>query len=243
MSNKMSNSGIDYADKAANTMYGCKHGCPYCYMESKVMPRLKGRVVDKDFQWTVPEYHYQDISKMRRRFRAQSKNPNLPIGEMMVAVNFTGDMFGEWVPNHYIEKVLDNIPTYNCYLFLTKNPKRYADFLGMFGWNYWLGTTIVSKDDYERFRTFLLSTRKENFLPHRWVSFEPLLGSIGNGLKYIRQLEWVVVGACTGPLGFQPEKAWVQEIMDECFKWKVPLFIKDNVKAPEFQHFKMFPKV
>lgn len=250
---KMGKSGIDYADMAGNSMYGCKHGCPYCYMEDKVMPRLIGRVVEQNFKWTTPEYQPWKIDMLKSQYpKAVSKNPNLPKGEIMVAVNFTGDMFGEWVPKEYIEAVLKAIPEYNQYLFLTKNPARYGQFADLLRKkNVWLGTTV--EDQAHMNRLDELRNVKWTYFGHSydidigtkfWVSVEPLLGPIDKRLTR-SCVNWVVMGACTGKMASQPEYPWMEKIRDDCLYHDIPLFIKDNVKAEwtKQPRYKEFPRL
>jgi protein gp37 len=249
---KMGNSGIDYLDKAGNSMYGCKHGCPYCFGEQMVGPRLRGKVVSKNFKWDQPEYCPERIDMLKSQYpSAVSKNPNLPKGEVMVGVNFIADMFGEWVPKEYIESVLKAIPEYNQYLFLTKNPARYGQFADLLRKkNIWLGTTV--EDETHLDRLIQLRNVKWTYFGHSydidigtkfWVSVEPLLGplncNITNG-----DIDWVVMGACTGKMASQPEYAWMEKIRNDCLYKDIPLFIKDNVKAEwtKQPRFKEFPK-
>lgn len=52
------------------------------------------------------------------------------------------DLFGSWVPREWILKVLENVSRNKSasFLFLTKNPKRYAEF--EFGGNVVSGVTV-----------------------------------------------------------------------------------------------------
>lgn len=46
-------------------------------------------------------------------------------------------------------------------------------------------------------------------------------------------INWVIVGALTGPGVKLPPSGWVQDIIDQCRLAGVPVFLKDNLKWPE----------
>lgn len=46
-------------------------------------------------------------------------------------------------------------------------------------------------------------------------------------------LDWVIVGAETGPGARPYKREWVQDIIDQCYDAGVPLFLKDNLKWEE----------
>ena len=62
-----------------------------------------------------------------------------------------GDLWGEWVPNEWIEEVLKVVKKcpQHTFQFLTKNPQRYLDFEPLPD-NSWAGTTVTSNKDHGR---------------------------------------------------------------------------------------------
>ena len=46
-------------------------------------------------------------------------------------------------------------------------------------------------------------------------------------------MNWVVVGAQTGPGAIKPKKEWVQNLIDIAREYNVPIFLKDNLNWPE----------
>ncbi|EGD47100.1 Gp37Gp68 family protein [Ruminiclostridium papyrosolvens DSM 2782] len=179
-----------------------------------------------------------------------------------------GDLFGDWVPDSWIDEVFQ--ASFNAdhhrYLFLTKNPSRYKRSVQHYeseynpyeteNWdNIWFGTTINSQKDERRVVELL------NFDEgHKFLSIEPLLGEIDltdiPGLSYPgctthdslegklyhldddgkwtpdNKIEWVIVGAETGPGAKPPEPEWVQSIIDQCRDAGIPLFLKNNLNWP-----------
>ena len=67
---------------------------------------------------------------------------------------------------------------------------------------------------------------------HKFISFEPLLGSVGmnDHMKLSDAgVDWVIIGAQTKPYK-PPRLEWVREIVEAADKAGVPVFLKDNLK-------------
>lgn len=60
-----------------------------------------------------------------------------------------GDLFGEFIPDKWINKVLEVVKKcpQHTFLFLTKNPNRYYSF--KFPDNTWIGASVVNRPDEE----------------------------------------------------------------------------------------------
>jgi len=58
----------------------------------------------------------------------------------------------------------------------------------------------------------------------RFVSFEPLLGSVGK--IDLNGIDWAIVGGESGPHSRPMEEEWVVEIRDQCRSDKVAFFFK-----------------
>lgn len=148
------------------------------------------------------------------------------------------DLFGDWVPDYWIEEVFKacEAAPQHTYLFLTKNPKRYgqSNLYQLFQKkNIWLGTTITGANDSVMAKWLLATTLQE---ANTFISIEPLLGHIGVNIAEIyphNQIKWIIVGAQTGPGAKPPKPEWVQNIIDEARYYKIPVFLKNNLKWPE----------
>ena len=139
-----------------------------------------------------------------------------------------GDLFGEWVPDHWIQQVFEacNKAPQHTYIFLTKNPAGMLPY--EFPENAWAGVSATGEQDFHsRVDTLMFVDA-----PVRFVSLEPLLH---DALEYgdFAELDWVIVGAQTGPGAVKPKPEWVQSIIDQCRAADVPLFLKDNLGWPE----------
>lgn len=147
-----------------------------------------------------------------------------------------GDMFGNWVPDEWITEVFracDAAPRHRC-MFLTKNPKRYAELRAKGiqpPANSWIGTSVTT-DAEAKEQTFALS-ECWNVNANWFVSVEPLLEPMSSeALEDLGAMHWVIIGAETGNSKNKviPERKWVDEIVDACAKVGTPLFMKDSLR-------------
>ena len=112
-----------------------------------------------------------------------------------------GELFGKWVPQKWIDDVMEAVitsPQWN-YLFLTKNPERY---IGM-KWpdNAWVGTTV---DVQSRVKSAEDAFKQFN-APVKFVSCEPMLEDIV--FSDIGIFDWVIIGGRSKSSGMPAEKA------------------------------------
>lgn len=163
------------------------------------------------FTPTFHRYHLSDyISK---------KSRNIFVCSM-------ADLFGDWVPDEWIEAVFDackKAPQHN-YLFLTKNPKRYKELeeKGILRCmsNMWFGFTNTKTGEYGN--VFLLPENVKTF-----VSIEPLLEPLS---PYITT-DWIIIGAETGRRKDKaiPKREWIEQIVEDCRKYEIPIFMKSSL--------------
>lgn len=211
----MSKTKIDWANYTWNPVTGCYHDCPYCYAR-----KIARRFGNKADLRSITEYkeithkgykifiQYENIhdnknkitpypfgfkptfNKNRLTYPSEIKKPsNIFVGSM-------ADMFGEWIPDDWIEEIFDACDKYpqHNYLFLTKNPVRYSELMQKDMLpkkdNMWYGTTITKQNDkyfkMEGYNTF--------------ISFEPLMERIHNSLDINNEgmADWIIIGAETG---------------------------------------------
>ena len=104
----------------------CKHNCRYCWAKALIDER---RMVK--YQGEPRLIH----SELRRRFKPD---------DFVFACDML-DLFGSWVPRDLIKQVIAQIAgSPATFLFLTKNPKRYLEFLDIMPENAILGCTVES---------------------------------------------------------------------------------------------------
>jgi protein gp37 len=138
------------------------------------------------------------------------------------------DLFGEWVEQAWIDQVLDAVrqaPQWN-FIFLTKNPSRLVHI----DWpaNSWVGTTVDRQSRVEP----AIEAFQRFEAPVKFVSCEPLLEFVK--FPTLKCFDWLIIGAQSASGAepeFQPESAWVKELILEAFVAHIPLYCKPNLRA------------
>lgn len=147
-----------------NPIRGCLHGCIYCYVKSMPSYNSKPRLVEKELKCNLGEGN-------------------------TIFIGSSSDMFGWWVPDKWIEKVLTHTQEFdNTYFFQSKNPSRFAEFAKLFPPETLLGTTIetnrgmklsVAPDIHERIGGLQPLSLGTHHLTDRqfntFVSIEPIM--------------------------------------------------------------------
>lgn len=221
----MAESAIEWTDATWNPVAGCtviSPGCTNCYA-MRMAARLESMGVEK----------YKGLTRKSGRRTVWRGEVFLdhdalrtPLGwskPRMVFVNSMSDLFHEKVPASFIGHVWDVMRRANQHTFqiLTKRPERMAEIVHSLPRlpNVWLGTSVESEDYLWR-----LDGLRETAAAIRFVSFEPLLGSVAR--CNLRQIEWAIVGGESGP-GARPMRIeWVQEIRDACRRSSTAFFFK-----------------
>jgi len=119
-----------------------------------------------------------------------------------IFVSDMGDMWGDWVPREWIERVLRALRTKrdSWFFFLTKNPKRYHEFQDRFTSNMVLGATIETNRQYKVTRAPPPRERFEAMRDldwsHKVVVIEPILDFDLEFIDWIREIrpEMVHIG-------------------------------------------------
>lgn len=148
------------------------------------------------------------------------------------------DLFGEWVPDEWIEEVFTacrNTPQHN-YLFLTKNPDRYIDLQDkgklVQSDNMWYGASATNERQLKKaIRAFGdLKRSTKTFL-----SVEPLVEDIAateywNDCFLSVMVDWIIIGAETGRRKDKvvPKKDWIRSIAFDC-EDEIPVFMKSSL--------------
>jgi DNA repair photolyase len=168
-----------------NPITGCLHGCIYCWAR-RYASRLAEMGVEpyrtKGFQPSFVE------ERLRRTF---GKDEFIFVSDM-------GDMWGEWVPEDWIRAVLKCVRRFRAtFFFLTKNPRRYHEFLDEIPRNSLLGATIESNLDHgvtkaPSVRDRYLAMKNLNY-PYKSVVIEPILEFDEGFLDWIREIKPITV--------------------------------------------------
>lgn len=215
-----SNSSIEWTEATWNPSTGCTEvspGCKNCYA-GKLSKRLKAmgqKKYARGFEYTE---HESDIG-LPLKWRKPRK----------IFVNSMSDMFHEKSAFEFTMRCFLTMlrAPQHTYQVLTKRPRRMAEFSELFFRYFgrdipphiWMGTSVESGgythriDDLRRVRCRT-----------RFISFEPLLGSVG--CVDLSDIDWAIIGGESGP-NYRPVHAeWVRSLIVEC-KWqRVPAFFK-----------------
>lgn len=215
------NDNIGWAQYSWNPVFGCEHDCQYCYSRE-----IASRYFKKDFK---PRFH-EDRLGMPANTRPSAKDAN-----NRVFVCSMADLFGDWVPREWIDRVMEVCETNKqwAYLFLTKNPKRLPTI--DFPDNAWVGSTI----DVQAREAGVAEAFAQMKTDKLFVSCEPLLEEITLSDKLLKALKLVIVGARSkGAVKEQPEPEWVESLLNQARKAGVAVWLKDNLAwRPRSQEF------
>jgi protein gp37 len=160
------------------------------------------------------------------------------LGKLYIFVGSSTDMWADEVPSEWIRKVLYQCNMYpeNTYLFQTKNPKRFDEFVKFLPDKTILGITLESNRNYNlSSMTPKPSQRFIDFVqPYdKMVSIEPILDfdlKTFVCLINLIQPEFVSIGADSkGHKLPEPSKEKVEALITELKKF-TEVKIKDNLK-------------
>jgi protein gp37 len=187
----LNKTGIEWCDRSWNPVSGCLYGCSFCYARKIAENPFYIRAFPNGFK---PTFHPERLTDPIKTKKPQT-----------IFVVSMGDLFGNWVKADWIVQTLKACyqAPQHTYIFLTKNPERYVDFIPeQYMENWWYGVSITGKEDLPRLE-ILKQLGDARF--NRFVSFEPLLTDTGNiDLKGIKQ---IIIGAQTNPLLLPPAMA------------------------------------
>ena len=221
-----------------------KRGKEYAYADIHLLTQLGKHPFPQGFMLTMYPNRLDEPLSRRKPSR--------------IFVCDMGDLFGEWVPADWVEDVLLTIwaRPQHTFLLLTKNPSRYAEF--DLPPNAWAGTSVENQAAAEKRIPELLKAKVsvrwlsvEPLLgPVDLTDYLPCQHCGGSGLEpeggpywhpeyTCRECDgppydavnWVVVGAQTGPGAVIPRLEWLTSIVGQCEDAGVPLFVKGKIAS------------
>ena len=257
---------IDWCDSTWSPVTGCLHGCEYCYayniayrFGSVCTESNSENGYDCDLYEGTGENHVLDKPALREWKNGKVTKSPYPFcfdptfhrykldepqhwkKPRTIFVCSMADLFGDWVPDEWIEQVFkacEAAPQHR-YLFLTKNPARFKQLRnnGIKLPNYcWIGTSVTR--DAEQADQY---TGRTGYLSENWdttaqwfVSVEPILERMSrSSIENLTAMKWVIVGAETGNRKGKvvPRKEWIDEIAAECKRCRTPIFMKDSLRG------------
>ena len=231
-----------------NPITGCLNGCVYCYARKLANGRLRkiylaNKILgydggeEKRVLETDPFYPRFWPSKECEPIR-RNIYKGKPHKERGIFTCNMSDLFGIGIPEEWTRHILATIqccPIDRFYL-LTKQPQNLIKF-SPFPDNCWVGVTATDSPSFHKNIVPFLNMNnyiREVEAPIRFISFEPLLGSIKydewDAILSKDMVDWVIIGAQSRPT-IMPKIEWVQEIVEAADKAGIPVFLKDSLGA------------
>lgn len=220
------NDHISWAAWSWNPVTGCLHGCDYCYARDIATPASAA----------FPAGFEPAFRPERLDAPANTKLPTDLTDERQrrVFVGSMADLFGEWVPQEWIDDVFtaaNKSPDWD-YMFLTKFPQRYKRV--SFPPGAWAGTTVDYQKRIKIVERAMSELVDDTNVAVRWLSIEPLLEPL-----QFTDLSWcnlMVIGSQTAtrqPTGampaFAPPFEWVASLVAQARDAHVPVYLKPNL--------------
>jgi len=234
--------GISWTEHTWNPIVGCTYaseGCKNCYAAFQMGTLMAGMhgdlvklVQNKEGTRAVDRYMFNGKIKL---LPEKLDEPLRNSTSCKYFVNSLSDLFHPKVKEEFIEAVFDVMEKAHWHVFqvLTKRPERMAKFTKARykdtapPSNIWLGTSTENQETFDERLPHLLETKAAV----RWLSMEPLIGSVA--INSLEGLHWIVVGGESGSEARRMEADWVRAIRDACEAENIPFFFKQWGKFGE----------
>jgi protein gp37 len=219
------NDNIKWAKWTWNPVTGCKHGCDYCYANE-----MANRFPDKFYNFE-PHFYPERLSAPENTNIPEDKKDLEGINNVFVVS--MGDLFGEWVPNEWIEAVFDSISKTTKpwnFLLLTKNPERYLKL--DIPLNCHIGSTATNQIQMNRTLTVFKELRKNGITNTLFISCEPLMGKVEIPDGSSKYIDWIIIGGRSRtanlPAG-QPDWRLVADLFCKTYNQGIKPYFKTNL--------------
>ena len=209
---------IEWTDATWNPVTGCTKvgpGCDRCYAErfAERWRGIPGHAYEQGFDLRLWPTRLDQPARWRKRRK--------------VFVNSMSDLFHKDIPRAFIDRVFDAMEAadWHVYQVLTKRSSLMRNYVrrrykgGRVPTHIWLGVSVE-----DAAHTGRLAHLRQVPSEVRFVSFEPLLASVGD--VDLSGIAWAIVGGESGPGARPMRREWVVEIRDICRRDGVAFFFK-----------------
>jgi protein gp37 len=211
----MNKTGITWTEFSWNPWSGCKQispGCAHCYALTIAENKRGTLGFPNGFDLT---YRWHKLSEPLK-----IKKP------AMIFVNSMSDLYFEEVSDDDIKRVFDVMNRANWHKFqvLTKRSKRLTEIADKvtFTQNIWQGVSVENQHWTTRIDDLIKVPASVKF-----ISAEPLLGAV-DLTRWLDRIDWVIVGAESGPKFRKMNLSWARSIRDQCLSARVRFFYKQS---------------
>ena len=210
----MKKSKIEWTEATWNPSIGCTkitEGCAHCYAEvmAKRLQAMGNNDYKDGFKFKLLPSRLEEPLKVKKPTK--------------FFVNSMSDLFHEQMPYEYLDKIFNVILStpQHIYQILTKREKIMLDYFAKktIPQNVWLGVTVEN----EKYKYRIDCLKKINAYI-RFVSFEPLIGKLGD--LDLLDIQWCIVGGESGSMARLIKKEWVVEIFNQCKNQDISFFFK-----------------
>ena len=211
-------SEIEWTDATWNPVTGCTKvgpGCDNCYAE-RFAERWRG----------VAGHPYEQGFDLRL-WPSRLEQPVRWRDPRMIFVNSMSDLFHKEIDRAFIDRVFDVMERtdWHVYQVLTKRSSLMRNYVRArydgrsVPRHIWLGVSIEDSAHVNR-----ISHLKDVNSEARFISFEPLLGNVGD--VDLSTIAWAIVGGESGPHARPMKEDWAIQIKRMCERDGVEFFFK-----------------
>lgn len=265
----MNKTKIEWADYTWNPVTGCEHGCPYCYARRITEGPYK-KAWPNGFEPTFYTKRLSEPIKEKKPSRIFTVSMGDLFGEW-VPDEWISEVFNacEDAPQHQYIFLTKNPKRYGqlngrWYNYECKWPKNcwfgtsitnQSDTKRILELPYGKANTFISIEPLQEQidLSFYLPTQetrwKCSYCGHHATHYSSHCQNCNKEGGYSgsfrkQPVNWIIVGAQTGPGAVKPKPEWVQSIIDQARAANVPIFLKDNIR-PYYggEWLRQFPEV
>lgn len=213
---------IEWTEKTWNPATGCdkiSSGCKNCYAETMAV-RLK-KMGQKKYQNGFEYTEHPEALSLPTSWKKPCR----------VFVNSMSDLFHGKATKEFLDQVFNvmiNEAPQHTYQILTKRPQYMGYYVRTMiaplaepklPKNIWLGVSV--EDSNFKYRISILKRISAHV---KFVSFEPLIGPVGN--LNLFGIDWAIIGGESGPNHRTVKKEWITDIIRQCKEQNVAVFFK-----------------
>jgi protein gp37 len=215
---------IEWSQWSWSPVTGCEYNCEYCYAHD-----IADGIYSEGFAPTLR------IDRLDAPMNTPlPRDPN----NRHVFVCSMGELFGDWVPQEWINFVLQgawDAPQWT-FIFLTKNPKRLPSIT--FPPNAWVGTTVDVQarvaPAQEAFKSVKASVK--------FLSCEPLQESIK--FSDLSMFNWMIIGGRSKNSklpAFKPPHTWIDSLVKSARVAELKVYQKPNLGVDDGTRLTEYP--